>query len=121
MDMGLASCIFVSLALTGCDPPAKPDMLAIPSPASTIACVNPDTGFAWFVRLDAGSRTVDGWPAHFAGRRISWRDGADGGLYQLDRASGALTIVRASSTGGYTSFDHCENSRGPSFRRLEGR
>jgi hypothetical protein len=119
MEMGLARCIFASLALAlaGCHPRATPETFAIPTPAATIACVNRDNGFAWTVRLDPAARAVDGWPARFEARRISWRNSADGGAYELDRASGALTIVRASSTGGYMSFDSCTARSAPNAPR----
>lgn len=108
MDRRLLSCVFLSLALAACHASAASASLAIPADATVVECVNPDNGFAWAVRLDARGKAVDGWPARFEARRISWRDGGDGGAYQLDRQTGALTIVRASSTGGYTSFDRCK-------------
>jgi len=107
MDTRLPSWVAPSLVLAACHASAEPARLTIPPDAAAIECVNADNGFAWTMRLDARAGAVDGWPARFEARRISWRDGADGGAYVLDRETGALTIVRASSTGGYTSFDHC--------------
>ena len=39
--------------------------------------------------------------------QISWHDAKDGGNYTLDRASGDLTVVLASSTGGYFLHHRC--------------
>jgi hypothetical protein len=40
--------------------------------------------------------------------RVSWHDATDGGNYTLDRKSGELTVVVASSTGGYFLHHHCK-------------
>jgi hypothetical protein len=112
----LTRCILASLLVTGCRARAASDALAIRPDAAAIECVNPDSGFAWRLRLSRAASTVDGWPARFAAERISWHDRADGGFYELELATGALTIVRASSTGGYTSFDRCAAQPTPDAR-----
>jgi hypothetical protein len=100
-------CILAALLLTGCQARDLPAKRSIPPDAAAVECVNPANGFAWTFRLNAAAGTVDDLPARFGKERISWRDHADGGFYELELASGALTIVRASSTGGYTSSDRC--------------
>ena len=50
---------------------------------------------------------MDSNPAHISSSKIAWHDGKDGGNYTLDRKSGKLTVVLASSTGGYFIYDHC--------------
>jgi hypothetical protein len=105
MDGLLKGCILVSLAIAGCETRVSTPKPAISPNAARIECVNPDNGFAWTLRLSQTAGTVDGWPARFGTERIFWRDSNSG--YELELANGALTIVRASSTGGYTSFDRC--------------
>jgi hypothetical protein len=51
---------------------------------------------------------VDANPARINEASISWRDRSDGGNYTLDRKSGKLTVVVASSTGGYFLYDVCK-------------
>jgi hypothetical protein len=109
MDRLLKGCILVPLVMAGCHAGVSPARPAISPNAARIECVNPDNGFAWTLRLSQAAGTVDGWPARFGAERISWRDGANSG-YELELANGALTIVRASSTGGYMSFDRCAAS-----------
>ena len=50
---------------------------------------------------------MDANPAQVSDAEISWRDTKDGGNYTLDRKSGDLTVIVASSTGGYFLHDHC--------------
>lgn len=71
-------------------------------------CTNPHSGATWRVRVDLDHSSVDAFPAKITARRITWRDTAHGGIYELDRASGALTVRYASSTGGYFLHDRCE-------------
>jgi hypothetical protein len=96
-------------ALAACDA-APPSRLAVPPGAARANCVNAISGFRWTVRLDPAARTVDGWPARFGAARISWRDGADGAGYDLDRGTGVLTVTRASSTGGVVNVDSCRSA-----------
>ncbi len=70
-------------------------------------CTNPVSGAQWNVTVDFAQKTVDSWPATITGRRISWHDRADEGFYSMDRATGDLRILRASSTGGYEQHDFC--------------
>jgi hypothetical protein len=73
-----------------------------------ITCTNPSSGAHWQIAIDYEGRTVDANPARISEREISWHDAKDGGNYTLDRKSGALTVIVASSTGGYFLHDQCE-------------
>jgi hypothetical protein len=75
---------------------------------SAIACTNPASGAQWQIRIDYERSTVDSYPANITEAKISWHDASDGGNYTLDRKSGNLTVVIASSTGGYFLFDRCK-------------
>jgi hypothetical protein len=76
-----------------------------------VTCVNPASGTAWQIHIDYGRRTVDSNSAVISGTQISWRDARDGSNYTLDRKSGELTMVAASSTGGYFLHHHCKLDR----------
>ena len=75
---------------------------------TSVTCVNPASGAHWQIRIDYDRRTVDSNSASISTGEISWRDASDGGNYTLDRKSGELTMVAASSTGGYFMHHHCE-------------
>lgn len=72
-----------------------------------MTCVNPASGAAWQIRIDYDRHTVDSNSATISDGEISWRDSSDGDNYTLDRKSGDLTMVAASSTGGYFLHHHC--------------
>lgn len=74
---------------------------------TTMVCVNPASGATFEVRIDFDHATVDANPAQVTDASITWRDGKDGGNYTLDRNTGALSAVFASSTGGYFLHDRC--------------
>jgi hypothetical protein len=101
----LAACIFVPALGAQAQPGAN---------ASAMTCTNPASGASWEIKIDYDNRTVDANPARISDAQISWHDATDGGNYTLDRASGELTVVVPSSTGGYFLHDHCrpENSHG---------
>jgi hypothetical protein len=82
------------------DGPAPPN-------EATITCTNPASGASWQITIDYEHATVDSNPASVSDARISWHDAKDGGHYTLDRASGNLTVIVASSTGGYFLHDLC--------------
>jgi hypothetical protein len=84
----------------------------VPHVESTISCTNPASGATWQIRIDYVRGTVDSNPARISDAKISWHDARDGGNYTLDRKSGRLTVIVASSTGGYFLYDQCrlENS-----------
>jgi hypothetical protein len=71
-------------------------------------CTNLYSGSNWQIRIDYGKATVDSNPARISDAQISWRDAADGGNYTLDRKSGKLTVILASSTGGSFFYHQCK-------------
>jgi hypothetical protein len=75
---------------------------------SALICTNPASGARWQIRIDYERSTVDSYPARITEADISWHDASDGGNYTLDRSSGNLTVVVASSTGGYFLHDRCQ-------------
>jgi len=75
--------------------------------AAAITCVNPASGASWQITIDYERATVDSNPAEVSDAEVTWRDPKDGWHYTLDRKSGALTVVVASSTGGYFLHDRC--------------
>jgi hypothetical protein len=75
---------------------------------SAITCTNPASGAHWQIRIDYERSTVDSYPARITEGKILWHDSSDGGNYTLDRKSGNLTVIVASSTGGYFLYDHCK-------------
>ena len=74
---------------------------------TAVSCTNPYSGATWQIRIDYDRSTVDANPARINDATISWRDAKDGWNYTLDRKSGKLTVVVASSTGGYFLYDNC--------------
>ena len=76
--------------------------LAQAQPAETaMTCTNDASGASWQIKIDYGRGTVDTNPASISDAEISWRDAKDRWNYTLDRKSGKLTAIIASSTGGY--------------------
>jgi len=75
---------------------------------TAITCINPTSGASWQVKIDYDRATADSYPARISEAEISWRDGSDGGNYTLDRRSGELTVIVASSTGGYFLHHRCK-------------
>lgn len=76
-----------------------------------VTCTNPASGASWQIRIDYDRGTVDANPASISATEIAWRDAKDGRNYRLNRASGALTVVVASSTGGTFQHDQCSLPR----------
>jgi hypothetical protein len=74
---------------------------------TAVTCTNNSSGTPWQLAIDYGKSTVDNNPARISEAEITWHDGKDGGNYTLDRKSGALTGVFASSTGGYFLYHRC--------------
>ncbi len=73
-----------------------------------ITCTNPASGAQWQIKIDYARGTVDAHAATISATQISWRDTTDGSNYVLDRKSGNLTMVAASSTGGYFLHHRCK-------------
>jgi hypothetical protein len=84
-----------------------PPLSGAADPAAMFTCTNPVSGFSWQIRVDFEQSTVDSNPARITSAEISWHDRTDGGNYTLDRKSGSLTVIFASSTGGYFLHDRC--------------
>src|ERR1700684_2400079 len=80
---------------------------AAPTGEKTITCTNPSSGANWQIKVDYDRNMVDSLPAEISDAQISWHT-AGGENYQLDRKSGNLTVVVASSTGGYFLHDTCK-------------
>jgi hypothetical protein len=93
--------------LIGAWPGAPTAGAAAPPAATVLLCTNPVSHASWRIHIDFDKRTVDSNPARISDTSISWRDRSDGGNYTLDRQSGELTVVLASSTGGYFLHDRC--------------
>jgi len=72
-----------------------------------LTCANDASGATWQIRIDYDRGTVDSHPAQISDATISWQNATNGGNYMLDRKSGKLTVVVASSTGGYFLYHHC--------------
>ncbi|HTX05542.1 MAG TPA: hypothetical protein VMD06_06915 [Steroidobacteraceae bacterium] len=85
---------------------AAPALAAAPA-ATVLLCTNAVSHASWRIHIDFARSTVDSNPARISDVRISWHDRTDGGNYTLDRQSGELTVVIASSTGGYFLHDRC--------------
>jgi len=73
-----------------------------------VTCTNPKSGAIWQIKIDYDRGTVDSNPANISASEISWHDVKDNWGYTLDRKSGNLTVVLASSTGGNFLYDHCK-------------
>jgi hypothetical protein len=74
---------------------------------TAITCTNPASGARFQIKIDYDRSTVDTNPARINDREISWRD-ENRWNYTLDRKSGNLTIILASSTGGSFLYDRCQ-------------
>jgi hypothetical protein len=75
---------------------------------TAVTCTNPYSGATWQIKIDYDRGTVDSDPARISDSKISWRAAADGGNYTLDRKTGNLTVIVASSTGGSFLYDRCK-------------
>jgi hypothetical protein len=75
--------------------------------AKAVTCTNNSSGASWQINIDYDHSTVDTVPAHISDAEISWHT-ADGQNFKLNRKSGDLTVVLASSTGGSFLYDRCK-------------
>jgi hypothetical protein len=75
--------------------------------ASALHCRNTTSGATWDLPVDLGHGTVDSYPAKITDQAISWKDTRTGRFYDFDRASGAMDMHVASSTGGFYLTDQC--------------
>ena len=76
--------------------------------AVKITCVNPASGTTWQIHIDYAHATVDGIPASIDADSIYWKDSRELRNYTLDRKTGALTVIAASSMGGNIWFNRCK-------------
>jgi hypothetical protein len=74
---------------------------------TAITCTNPISGTSWQIAIDFDKATVDSNRAEITEAKIAWFDPTDGSNYTLDRKSGDLTAIVASSTGGYFRHGRC--------------
>src|SRR5258708_29690726 len=81
---------------------------AAPHGETPTVCTNVASGANWQIRIDYDKATVDSNPARISDAQILWRDATDGGNYTLDRKSGNLTVILASSTGGSFFYHRCK-------------
>lgn len=82
----------------------------VPRPSATLAmtCTNTYSGATWQISIDLRHGTVDSNPARISDAEISWHDAKNGGNYRLNRSTGNLTAIVASSTGGYFLYHSCK-------------
>lgn len=78
------------------------------APPATVTCTNPASGTTWQISIDYARSTVDSYPAAISDSEIAWHDAKDGANYTLDRRTGELTAIVASSTGGYFLHHRCQ-------------
>jgi hypothetical protein len=97
-----------AIALLAVCQPACPAAAAAQAGEHAVTCTNPSSGVSWQIRIDYDRATVDANAARIGDHEISWHDAKDGGNYTLDRDSGKLTVIVASSTGGYFLYDNCK-------------
>jgi hypothetical protein len=100
------STLWIGTALMTAGATAPPSFGA-QSAESVLICTNLASGAGWQIKINFQANTVDSNPARISSHTISWRDPTDGGNYSLDRSTGNLTVVIASSTGGYFIHDRC--------------
>jgi hypothetical protein len=100
--------LWISAALVAAGTPAMPSFGAAGT-ESVLNCTNLASGVGWQIKINFQAHTVDANPARITSTTISWHDPADGGHYSLDRSTGNLTVVMASSTGGYFIHDRCRS------------
>src|SRR5271168_336883 len=87
-----------ALAVVVFTPPAS--SAAGQSGVAAVTCTNPVSHANWQISIDYDRNEVDSHPATISDAQISWHT-PGGENYKLDRKSGDLTVVVASSTGGY--------------------
>jgi hypothetical protein len=75
---------------------------------AAMTCTNVASGTSWQIKIDYDKAAVDSNAAQISDAQISWHDASDGGNYTLDRKSGDLTVIVASSTGGYSLRHRCK-------------
>ena len=105
IDVGPKAAIVAALAVG-----ASASLADAQGGATAMTCTNPVSGATWQIKIDYGKNTVDSNPAKIGDANITWHDAKDGGNYTLDRKSGNLTIIVASSTGGAFFYHRCKQA-----------
>jgi len=75
--------------------------------AAILRCTNLFSGATWDIKIDYRKSTADSYPATITDDSIKWHDVLHGRHYDFDRVSGVLTVIYASSTGGFFLKDTC--------------
>ena len=86
---------------------ASPARCATPKHVVTFICTNPFSHVTWPIYIDCYRHMVNSSPARVSAGSISWFGAKHGQHFTLNRSTGTLTVVVASSTGGYFLHDHC--------------
>jgi hypothetical protein len=102
--------LFVGLGMLAMALPVSSGALEGAHGETSMTCTNPASGATWQLKIDYDHATADSNPASISDTRISWKDASDGGNYTLDRKSGELTVIVASSTGGYFLHHRCKDN-----------
>jgi hypothetical protein len=98
------------VALLGALLPGASGAAEAPRGEAAMTCTNPASGHKWQLKIDYDHATADTYPASISDAKISWKDASDGGNYTLDRKSGELTAIFASSTGGFFLHHRCTDN-----------
>jgi hypothetical protein len=72
-----------------------------------LRCTNQANGTNWSIVVDTEHALVDSRPATVSDTWISWHN-PNGGMFELERATGKLQLRAASSTGGYFLYYACK-------------
>lgn len=80
---------------------------AVDAQVVILRCTNPVSGATWDTKINFENKTADSFPATITEESIKWHNVLQGGQYSLDRISGELTVLFASSTGGFALKDKC--------------
>jgi hypothetical protein len=97
--------LLAALTVSGAATVIRPERAA--AAPTVFHCTNTESGAKWSLRVDFDHGTADSYPATITAREISWHDTADQAFYTLNRATGDLKILRASSMGGWEHHDVC--------------
>lgn len=97
--------VLAALALYGSATVLRPERAA--AAPTVFHCTNTESGAKWTFSVDFDHRTVDSYPATITAGEISWHGTAGQAFYTLNRTTGDLRILRASSMGGWEHHDVC--------------
>ena len=97
---------FVLWVALGASMVCGPAAVSASAAGLALHCMNTTSGATWEIPVDLAHRRVDSVPARITDGTISWEDGTYH-FYNFDRATGALEMHVASSTGGIYLTDRC--------------